>query len=164
MATTLAAATLTITINESVTINGKNKGDSSIITISGIKEVLRRTVTVTTTETNLVYFPSNLAALGSVPALCGAFDSAKVRYMRITNKDDTNHVMLTFKDEDNTEFRIKVDAGHSFIYPGDNSGGVVDTMKANGSALASGLADLYLCTADADTASCDIEVYVAIAS
>jgi len=31
---------------------------------------------------------------------------------------------------------MKVDAGHSVIYPGDNSGGVVDTMKAAGSALA----------------------------
>ena len=161
MATTLAAATLTITINESVTINGKNKGDSSIITISGIKEVLRRTVTVTTTETNLAYFPSNLAALGSVPALCGAFDSAKVRYMRITNKDDENHVMLTFKDEDNTEFRIKVDAGHSFIYPGDNSGGFDSTMDASASALTLALENLVDVTVDADTASCDVEVFVA---
>ena len=64
-------------------------------------------------------------------------------------------------DEDNTEFRVKVDAGHFFIYPGDNSGGVVDTMKASGSALSSGLAALVDITVDADTASVDVEVFVA---
>ena len=161
MATTIETSTLQITITENITLNGKNKGDTTTLNIESIKEIMKRTVNVTTTETNLIYFPSNLASLGSVSSLCGAFDSANVRYVRITNKDDTNHIMLTFKDEDNTEFRIKVDAGNSFIYPGDTSGGVVDTMKANGSALASGLADLYLCTADADTASCDVEVYIA---
>jgi len=163
MATTIETSTLQVTITESIVLNGKNKGDTTSVNIPSIKEIMKRTVTVTTTETNLIYFPSNLAALGSVPSLCGAFDSANVRYFRVTNKDDTNHIMLTFIDEDNTEFRIKVDAGQSFIYPGDNAGGVVDTMKANGSALASGLADLYLCTVDGDTASCDVEVYVATA-
>ena len=81
--------------------------------------------------------------------------------MRFTNLDDTNYIMLTFKDEDNTEFRVKVAAGQSFIFNGDNSGGLVDTMKANGSALASGLADLYDVTVDADTASCNVEVFIA---
>ena len=72
----------------------------------------------------------------------------------------SNHIVLTFRDEDNTEFKMKVDAGHSFIYPGDNSGGVVDTMKAAGSALASGLSDLVDITVDADTAACDVEIFV----
>ena len=95
--------------------------------------------------------------------VAGIFDNGDVRYIRITNLDSSNHIMLTFRDEDDTEYRMKVDAGHSFIYPGDNSGGVVDTMKAAGSALASGLADLMDITVDADTASCDVEVFVASA-
>ena len=164
MATTIAASTLMVSIIEKVTINGKSKGDSTSLSMSNIREVMKRTVKASTTETNLLYFPSNLAALGSVPSLCGAFDSAKVKYIIITNKDDTNHIMLTCVDEDNTEFRIKVDAGHSFLYPGDNSGGVVDTMKAKDGALASGLADLYLITVDADTDICDVEVYIAVSS
>ncbi len=64
------------------------------------------------------------------------------------------------RDEDSTEFAIKVDAGHSFIYPGDNSGGVVDTMHAGGSALTVSLNDLVDITAIADTDSCDVEVFV----
>ena len=58
------------------------------------------------------------------------------------------------------QFAIKVDAGHSFIYPGDNSGGVVDTMHSGGSALTVSLNDLVDITADADTDSCDVEVFV----
>ena len=92
--------------------------------------------------------------------LAGQFDEDDVRYIRITNLDSTNHVTLTFRDEDSTEFAIKVDAGHSFIYPGDNSGGVVDTMHAGGSALTVSLNDLVDITADADTDSVDLEVFV----
>ena len=91
----------------------------------------------------------------------GTYIAANVRYMRFTNLDDTNHITLTFKDEDNTEFRVKVDAGQSFIYNADSAGGFVDTMKAAGSTLASGLADLYDVTVDADTASCDLEIFIA---
>ena len=92
--------------------------------------------------------------------IAGMFDDGDVRYIRITNLDSSNFITLTFRDEDNTEFRMKVDAGHSFIYPGDNSGGVVDTMKAAGAALASGLSDLVDITVDADTAACDVEIFV----
>jgi hypothetical protein len=153
MATTLTSATLKVWVKESIRLNGRQQGSESVVSIPSINEISKRIVTVTTTETTILTFS---AATGA-----GTYIAANVRYLRITNLDDTNHIMLTFKDEDNTEFRIKVDAGHSFIYPGDNSGGLVDTMKASGAALASGLADLYDVTADADTDSCDIEVFVA---
>ena len=39
------------------------------------------------------------------------FDDGDVRYIRITNLDSSNHIVLTFRDEDNTEFKMKVDAG-----------------------------------------------------
>ena len=92
--------------------------------------------------------------------LAGQFDEDDVRYIRITNLDSTNHLTLTFRDEDSTEFCMKVDAGHSFIYPGDNSGGVKDTMHAAGSAITVSLNDLVDITALADTDSCDVEVFV----
>ena len=82
-------------------------------------------------------------------------------YFRITNLDDTNHVVLTFKSEGNHEFAVKVDKGQSFIYNGDLAGGVVDTMDASASALSLALEDLVNVTADADTASCDLEILVA---
>ena len=160
-------ADLKITIREELTLNGYDQGAKNTLTISDINEISKRIVTATTTEAGLLGFLSELSNVGvtanKVGYLAGILDDGDVRYMRITNLDASNHITLTFRDEDNTEYRIKVDAGHSFIYPGDNSGGLVDTMKAAGSALASGLADLVDITVDADTASCDVEVYVASA-
>tara|TARA_Y100001951_G_C11238977_1_gene239282 strand:+ start:467 stop:952 length:486 start_codon:yes stop_codon:yes gene_type:complete len=160
-------ASLTVTLKEAVTLNNRDQGATTRLTISSVNEVVKRIVTATTTESGLIGFLSSLSNVGvtanKVGYLAGIVDDGDVRYMRITNLDSSNHITLTFRDEDNTEFRIKVDAGHSFIYPGDNSGGFVDTMKASGSALASGLADLVDVTVDADTASCDVEVFVASA-
>ena len=153
MGTTITPADLTITITESVTLNGVNFGSTLTQTVEDIAEISKRIITVTTTESVIATFST---AVGQ-----GIYIAAKVKYIRFTNLDNTNFITLTFKDEDNTEFRIKVDAGQSFIYNGDNSGGLVDTMKSNGSALSSGLADLYDITADADTASCDLEMIIA---
>ena len=160
-------ANLKVTIREELTLNGYDQGAKNSLTISDINEISKRIVTATTTEAGLLGFLSALSNVGvtanKVGYLAGILDDGDVRYMRITNLDASNHITLTFRDEDNTEYRMKVDAGHSFIYPGDNSGGLVDTMKAAGSALASGLSDLVDITVDADTADCDVEVYVASA-
>ncbi len=120
----------------------------------------KRIVTISTTETGLLGFATASTTDLAKSYLAGQFDEDDVRYIRITNLDSTNHITLTFRDEDSTEFCIKVDAGHSFIYPGDNSGGVVDTMHAGGSALTVSFNDLVDITATADTDSCDVEVFV----
>ena len=94
----------------------------------------------------------------------GTFNEADVLYIRITNLDDTNHVGLIFKNENNDEFGVKLDKGQSFIYNGDLAGGVVDTMDAQdgGADLAANtFGDLVNVTAYADTAACDLEVFVA---
>ena len=154
MATTLSSSTMTVRIVESIKLNGTEQGAVNTKRISSINEISKRILTITTAE-------STIATFSAAVASAGHYIAANVRYIRFTNKDDTNFIMLTFKDEDNTESRFKLDAGQSFIYNGDNAGGLVDTMKANGSALASGLADLYDITADADTASCDLEMLIA---
>ena len=153
MTSTIDAATMTVTVQESILLNGYEQGSKNIIEIASINEVFKRILTVTTTEAEILAFGTAVAA--------GTFDESKVMYIRMTNLDDTNHITLTFKDEDNTEFAIKLDKGQSFIYNGDLSGGVVDTMHAGGSALTVSLNDLVNITADADTASCDMEIFVA---
>ena len=155
MATTLTAATLTVTLTEAISLNGQDKGATNTLTIASVTEVSQRIVEVGTTEVILLAFQATDPGAGT-------FDEADVRYVRITNKDDANHVQLTFRDENGTEFAVKLDAGHSFIYSGDNSGGVVDTMIAAGSALTvpSTFADLVDITAVADTAACDLEYFV----
>ena len=157
-------ATLTVTVKEAITLNNIDYGSERALDISSVNEVVKRVVTASTTECGLIGFISAISGVGvsanKVGYVAGMFDDGDVRYIRITNLDSSNHIMLTFRDEDNTEFRMKVDAGHSFIYPGDNSGGVKDTMHAAGSAITVSLNDLVDITALADTDSCDVEVFV----
>ena len=82
--------------------------------------------------------------------------------MRFSNLDDTNHIVLTFANENDDEAAIKLDAGQSFVINGDNSGGMVDVLDAiDGTGLTYSLGDLKSVTADADTASCDMEIFIA---
>ena len=156
MTSTVGSATLTVTLTEAITLNGYDQGSTNTLTIASVNEVSKRIVTATTTEQEVLAFGTAVAA--------GTFLEDKVVYFRITNLDDTNHVVLTFKSEGNHEFAVKLDKGQSFIYNGDISGGVVDTMDAiDGSGLTVSLGDLVNVTADADTASCDMEIFVASA-
>jgi hypothetical protein len=71
-------------------------------------------------------------------------------------------VTLIFKCDGNPEFAVLLDYGQSFIYNGDLSGGVVDTMVANtGTVGTPTLVDLIDISALANTAACDLEVMVA---
>jgi len=156
MTSTLTAATLTVKIHESISLNGKDQGGTTSLSLSSINEISKRIVTVTTSEVEVIAM--------STAASTGTYIEGDVRYMRFTNLDDTNHITLTFKNENNDEFAVKLDKGQSFIYNGDISGGVVDTMDAiDGTGLTVSLGDLVNVTADADTASCDMEIFVASA-
>ena len=90
MATTIANATMTVTLTESVTLNGSQQGATNTLSIGSINEVYKRIVTVPTSEVTLI-------AMGTAVAN-GTFIESDVLYIRITNKDDTNHVSLTFKN------------------------------------------------------------------
>ena len=155
MATTLSAATLTVKITESILLNGSDQGATNTLSIGSINEVSKRIVSCPTSEIIILSFSTASAA--------GTFIKADVRYIRITNKDDANHVTLTFADVGSTEFALKLDKGQSFIYNADLVTGVVDTMHANGSALNLALNDLASITSIANTAACDLEIFVASA-
>ena len=153
MASTITPATMTVTVSESVTLNGVNQGGTQTLSIPLIATLSKRIVDVPTAEVEIIAMSTAVAA--------GTFIESDVMYIRITNLDDTNHVTLTFKDEDNTEVAFLLDKGQSFIYNGDLSAGVVNNMHASGSALTVSLNDLVNVTALADTGACNVEVFVA---
>ena len=164
MASTITAGTLKVTLTEQIILNGRDQGSKNTLSISSINEVVKRIVTITTTETGLLGFATAPSTELSLSYRAGQFDEDDARYIRITNLDDTNHIMLRFRGENAAEFVLKLDYGQSFIYNGDLSGGVVDTMDAAASAISTHtLEDLVDITAQADTASCDVEVFVASA-
>ena len=153
MTSTLTAATMTVTLTESIELNGTDQGATNTLSIGSIAEVSKRIVNIPTSEVEVVAMSTAVAS--------GTFIESTVMYIRLTNKDDTNHITLTFKDEDATEVALLLDKGQSFIYNGDLAGGVVNTMHAGGSALTVSLNDLVNITALADTAACDLEIFVA---
>lgn len=156
MARSFSTATLTVKIQEGIVLGGQNMGALNSFSVTGIKNVVKRLMTATLSLVEILSFG---AAEGK-----GQYIAANVRYIRITNLDDTNHVALTFKSTaSNDEICVKLDKGQSFIYNADTSGGLIDTMTGTdgGTAVAAALEDLSNVYVLADTASCDIEVYIA---
>ena len=156
MARSFSTATLTVKIQEGIVLGGQDRGSMNAFSIAGIKNVVKRLMTATTAGASILTFHNSEEAAGQ-------YIEANVRYIRITNLDDTNHIYLTFKNEDNDEFIVLLDKGQSFIYNSNLDGGVVNTFdsKDTTSASTDQLGDLTNITAKADTASCDIEVYIA---
>tara|TARA_R110002012_G_C11295604_1_gene572589 strand:+ start:51 stop:527 length:477 start_codon:yes stop_codon:yes gene_type:complete len=156
MATTITPATLTVTHTESIRLNGTQQGATNTITVASIVEVSKRIVTVTATEAVIATFSAAIAA--------GNYIAANVRYIRFTNLDDTNFVTLTFRNQDNDEVAIKLDAGLSFILCGDNANGMTAIFNATEDADAASSTNFGSLTniqADADTAACDLEMFIA---
>ena len=157
MASTLSSGTMTVKIIESIKLNGTEQGAVNTKSISGINEVSKRIITITTTE-------STIATFSAAVASAGHYVMANVRYIRFTNKDDENFITLTFRNQDNDEAAIKLDAGQSFIWNGDNVNGMTAVMNAPQDADAASSTNFGSLTnvqADADTGSCDLEMLIA---
>jgi hypothetical protein len=155
MASTVSSATLKVTIKEEIELNGQQQGGTNTLSISNVNEISKRIVSITTSKHDLISFSGTVGK--------GNYVLGDMRYLRFTNLDDTNHLFLIFKNEDNDEFIVKLDKGQSFIYNGDLAGGNNDTMEAltAGTASVSNVGYLLSVAAQSDTASCDLEVLVA---
>ena len=86
MASTITAATMTVSISESITLNGKSQGGTTIKAISSISNVLKRQITCPSTAEITLYTTHASTVSGS------QFDSDLISYVRITNLDDSNEV------------------------------------------------------------------------
>ena len=150
-------ATLTVTHTEDITLNGQQFGGTNIKTFASINEIVKRILTITTTECVIATFSSAVASAGHYVA-------ADVRYIRFTNRDSTNFITLTFRNQDNDEVAIKVDAGQSFVLNGDNANGMTAVFNATQDADAASdtaFGSLTNIQADANTGSCDLEMIIA---
>ena len=157
------ASTLTVSLKESLTIDGRDYGARQSWEIPGITDVSRRIVTVAggVADQVLMSFGSAIAA--------GTFIATDVKYIRISNLDDANECHLIFKNAANDETAVVLDKGQSFIYNGmlNQNEGVASTLEANAGAVtvSSGgvsnlgnLVDISVCTTASEI---DVEIYVA---
>ena len=149
--------TLTVTHIEDITLNGQQFGGTNIKTFASINEISKRIITITTAE-------STIATFSAAVASAGHYVAADVRYIRFTNKDGTNFITLTFRNQDNDEVAIKLDAGQSFVLNGDNTNGMTAFFNATQDADAASdtaFGSLTNNQADANTGSCDLEMIIA---
>lgn len=148
MATTLTPATLTATISEDISLNGVTINSENVLTVTGITQVDKRIVSVpTASQVTLITFGT---AVGS-----GQFVRASVRYIRITNKDNTNFVRIRVSKSGAETFDIKLDAGKSFVL-----GNASESVSATAASF-SAFVDADIVAAQADTAAVDVEFFVA---
>ena len=107
MASTVTAATATVQITESLTLANVDRGGSHTRTITNVAEADRRVMTVASSgETDLVELDT---ANGQ-----GKFVRASIRYIRITNLDDTNFIRVRFK-KSGAETAVTVEAIGVFL-------------------------------------------------
>ena len=151
MATTLSSATMTVRIVESIKLNGTEQGAVNTLSLSSINEVSKRIVTCPASEITVVSFGAANAG--------GTFIETDVRYVRLTNKDDTNYVTLNIEGDSSTDFSVRLDPGASYLIVSSKTTGVVDYADISGATLE----DLTGIKATADTAACDVEIFIACA-
>jgi len=149
MTSNVGSATMQVVITEDINLDGQPRGGTTKFSVQSINEVSRRIVTVTTTSATFL-------TLGSA-AGAGQFINTDMRYLRVTNLDKTNFVILGFKDTSADTFYVKLEAGQSFILYNDDL-----EAFTNGSAF-SAFGQWDTMTMDADTASCDVEIFYASA-
>ena len=147
MATLVDNATLTVTVNEDVKLNGQQVGSKVVQSIAGINEASRRIFSVPTYETTILSLSSSAGA--------GTYATSNLQYIRITNLDDTNFVRLTFLSGSSNRYDMKLPAKRTAIFTSPSISG-----SAGGDAFGS-FVNFDSMKATANAASVDVELFVA---
>lgn len=149
-------AELTVTVTEAVTLGdgGTDRGTTNTQTIT-VDEVDHRILDVGTSEIIIMRFG---AANGA-----GTFNKTALKYLRITNLDNTNFITLRIQKA-NAEYFVKLEPKDHFLL-GNTKADANETVNASttvGGAAVFG--DILTISADADTAECQLEYFIASAS
>ena len=150
MATTIKSAKLTIRVTENTTLNGRDLGNTNTHEILGINEISERILTVPTDQITIL---SASSANGA-----GTFLSSSIKYIRLTNLDDSNFVRLTFASASNSTSNTsdhKLEAKRTMMFTNTAFSGSSDNSSFNS------FSDFTNLKAKADTDSVDVELFIA---
>ena len=153
-------ATLTVTINESLTLNGRERGSENILTIDGINEVFHRIVSCpNAVDTTVATFRT------AVNTADGAIDLEDTKYIRLTNLDNSNSVTISQQVSGgengvaDSSVSVLLEAGKSFLLGTVHDGIALDDDSAT---VVTVLTDLEsLVVSNAAGAAVEVEVFVA---
>ena len=154
-------ATLTVTLTESISLNGREQGATNSFTVANVDETYKRIVTCPEdVDTTIATFRTSTSTADN------ALDLEDVKYIRVTNLDSTNPVNLSLqvaKDEDaapDVSCSILLEAGKSFIMGSPHDGIAVDDDAAT---LIDSLTDLESILVDPLSNEVAVEVFIASA-
>ena len=165
MASTITASTMTVTVTESIALNGKDQGASSALSIASITEVLKRIVACPANVDTTV-FRSGV----TVDVTDSSMDVQDVKYIRLTNLDNADSINVNLQVDVtesgsgasavNETATLLLAAGHSFIM--GTSHDSIAVYDADGS-VQTVLHDLESILVDPGSNAIDVEILVASA-
>jgi len=89
MATTVSKATLKVQIEESIELNGTQRGAKLVHSFKNIAQIDERVMTVPSYDVNVLLLSSSAGA--------GTYATTAFKYARITNLDDSNYLTITMQ-------------------------------------------------------------------
>ena len=153
-------ANLTVTLTESVTLNGSVRGSTNQLTITGIEQVMERIVTIPgSADTTVLLTKQTVASSDS------AIDIQDTKYIRVTNLDSTNSVTLSLQIDINTNdsgsdasTSILLEAGKTFMLGTPHE---CANVNASSAAIQTALKDLESILVDSGSNAVKLELFVA---
>ena len=152
-------ANLVTTITESITLNGKERGSTNSLTIGSVTEIFHRIVTCPSgSDTTVATFRAATSTAD------GALNLDNVKYIRLTNLDDSNPINLSLQATSagggaaSMSTTILVAAGRSFIMGTPNDGIALDDDQDN---IVTSLGDLESLLVDPSSNNVTVEVFIA---
>ena len=149
MATTVTASTLKVTVKEEITLNGVKHEYKQEQSIASVNMIAQRIVRVPTALKTVLSFSTAIAA--------GTYVAGDIKYIRVTNLDDTNYVTLGLLESDSPYDRayFKLEKDQTMVFYNSK----LEAHAANSAWAA--FADIDTINAQANTAAVDIEIFVA---
>ena len=147
MASTVIASTLKVIVKEEITLNGKKHEHRQEQSIANVNMISQRIVRVPTSLKTILSFGTSIGA--------GTYTNSDVKYIRVTNLDDTNYITLGLMDTSGDTAYFKIDKGETMALNNTN----IET-KTDGAVFTT-FSDIDTINAQANTAAVDLEIFVA---
>ena len=172
MATTITNATTTCTVTETVTLNGKNYGNTNSVSIGSCNEAYERVMHIPAASAEQCFVP--ILSLTAEHDTGGDVTFTEFEYARFTNLDseypiwikvtNTNGICVATTGSTQT-YCIKIDAGMTYILPSSQyiaaAGDITcSTILSDGGRDDVGIPTFLTIHAIAHTTVCDLEMFV----
>lgn len=151
MATTITPSTLTVNINEEITLGATSYDETVSHTIENVANFMKKAISLGSSATHV------LNTFASAPRN-NEFDIDDLKYIRVTNRDDTDAVIVNFVDSGTSVAAIEILAGKSVVFFDTDMNG-----NATGAAITTTAPLDTLVIHNPNVSDIDVEIVIATA-